>query len=97
MEDLETATAHLRNGETLILWGAIAIGALFLFFVIWDAIRRRREDTRFNDVPPGGLWASIQRPFRQLALLRAEWKNLRRQKAERRKWEEPVRRKRRPR
>ena len=97
MEELDTVSAHLRSGETIIMWVAIGIGIIFIFFLGWDAIRRRREDTRFLDAPPGGLRASIMRPFRQLSLLRAELKNLRRQKAERRKWEEPIRRKKRPR
>ena len=92
MEELDQVGRIVLQNESTLLWVAAVLGALFLGFLAFDFVTRFRDESRFHDRP----WRrAIKRPFRRLAELRAGLKELRRQRAERKKWDGPEKRRRR--
>jgi hypothetical protein len=87
---------YVPQGAVTFLWVALVIGLLFIGLMAFDFIRRFRRDSKFRE-RSGGWRRSFSRPFRRAAELRAALKDLRRHRAERRKWEDsgPRRRRRR--
>ncbi len=95
MEDLDQISRYIPSGALPFLWVALAIGVLFVGIMVYDVLRRKRSDNRFKDRRPGGWRRAMARPFRRVGELRAELRELRRQRTERRKWDEPDRHRRR--
>jgi hypothetical protein len=94
MEEFSQLGRLIQQNESILLWVAILIGVLFLGLVAFDAIQRWRSDNRYSDEPVT-LRRAFMRPFRRAAELRAALKTLRRQRAERKRWDVSPKRRRR--
>ena len=94
MEEFDQINKYVLQNESILLWVAIVLGVLFLGILAFDVIQRWRGKRRFSD-RSGGWRRSLTRPFRRAGELRIALKEWRRHRAERRKWEEPGRRRRR--
>jgi len=95
MNEFDHLFSYLPKGAFTLLLVAIAIGALFIGLLAFDLARRWRSENRFRD-HTGGWRHGLRRQFRRVGEFRHAMQELRRQRAHRRRWDEPERRPRKP-
>ena len=70
------------SNVTILMWVAIGLALVFVGVLIFDFLRRRKQDLRYQ-TRPGGLGRMLRRPFRRARAFREALREMRRQRARR--------------
>ena len=85
----DEVAGHLTvSTPTILMWVAIGIGVLFVGVMIFDYLKRKRRHHHHRRHHKG-LGRALTRPFRRVQEFWLAMKDLRRQRARRKRWEEP--------
>jgi len=88
MDAIDGLAGLFQENQKILLWIAISLAVGFICLLVFDVVKNRRRDNRFA-ARPGGIWRTLKQPFRNVAALVAAFKELRRQRAQRRSWDTP--------
>ena len=79
----DPVNVRFDNGaETVWLWLAIGVAALFIGLLIYDQVARRRRIGR-SHLPRESFLTLLRRPFREAKLLREELRRVSRERSRR--------------
>jgi hypothetical protein len=83
MEEIEQMVGRSTWSDvTILMWVAIGLALVFVGVLIFDFLRRRKQDLRYQS-RPGGLGRMLRRPFRRARVFREALREMRRQRARR--------------
>ena len=83
MEEIEQAFGRFTWSEvTILMWVAIGLALVFVGVLIFDFLRRRKRELRYQ-TRPVGLGRMLRRPFRRARAFRKALREMRRQRARR--------------
>ena len=73
----------------ILMWVAIGLGLLFMGVMILDYLKRKRRHRHHHRRHHTGLKRALTRPFRRVQEFWQAIKELRRQRARQKRWQEP--------
>lgn len=81
------STRSAFDNPMLLLWVAVGVALLFLAFLVFDLVRRRKR-VRRSRRQREGFWSRLGKPLRGARELGTELKRLERRRSERKELEE---------